>query len=73
MLAKIFIVVMLLLVIYSLGSALFYLINDRGQTERTVKALTWRIIFSIAVFALLMMAYYLGWIHPHGPIYKLHQ
>jgi hypothetical protein len=31
-----------------------------------VKALTWRIGLSVGLFVLLMLAYYQGWISPHG-------
>jgi formate/nitrite transporter FocA (FNT family) len=51
-------------ILVSLGSALVYLIRDRGQSTRTVKALTFRIAFSIALFVLLMLGYYLGLVEP---------
>ena len=43
MLLKVFIIAALLLIIGSLFSALFYLMKDKGQGKRTVKALTLRI------------------------------
>ena len=65
MLVKLFIVAMLLLIVGSLFSALFYLIKDKGQGERTAKALTLRISLSIGLFILLMAGYYSGIIgHP---------
>ncbi len=51
-------------ILVSLGSALVYLIKDRGQSNRTVRALTFRVGFSIALFLLLMLGYYLGLIEP---------
>ena len=66
MLIKISIVIMLLLILGSLFSALFYLIKDKGQGERTIRALTLRISLSIGLFLLLMLGYYLGIIgQPH--------
>jgi hypothetical protein len=66
MLVKLFIIVMLLLIVGSLFSALFYLIKDKGEGERTAKALTVRISLSIGLFMLLMLGYYTGIIgHPH--------
>ncbi|MBU3735902.1 MAG: twin transmembrane helix small protein [Methylobacterium sp.] len=66
MLIKIFIVAMLLLILGSLFSALFYLIKDKGQGDRTAKALTIRISLSIGLFILLMAGYYSGLIgHSH--------
>ena len=37
---KILIIVFLLTIIYSLGSALFFLVKDHGEGDRTVKRLT---------------------------------
>jgi hypothetical protein len=66
MLLKLFIVAALLLIIGSLFSALFYLMKDKGQGKRTVKALTLRISLSLGLFLLLMIGYYTGIIgQPH--------
>ena len=62
---KLLVVVMLLLIVGSLFSALFYLIKDKGQGQRTIRALTWRISLSLVLFMLLMLGYYTGIIgHP---------
>ena len=53
-------------ILYSLGSALFYMVKDRGDTDRTAKALTFRIGLSVALFLLLFALYGLGIIEPHG-------
>ncbi len=53
-------------ILYSLGSALFYMVKDRGGTDRTAKALTFRIGLSVALFLLLFALYGLGIIEPHG-------
>ncbi|HRX69794.1 MAG: twin transmembrane helix small protein [Candidatus Competibacteraceae bacterium] len=66
MLIKIIVAVMLLLILASLGSGLFFLIRDGGHNPRTVKALTVRIALSVALFILLMVAYATGLITPHG-------
>ena len=68
MLVKIIIILFLLVIIYSLGSALYYLTHERKQSDadRVVKALTWRISLSLLLFILLFVAYFLGWIKPHG-------
>ena len=60
MLLKLAIIFMLLLIVGSLFSALFYLIKDKGQGERTARALTVRISLSIVLFLLLMLGYYTG-------------
>ena len=46
MLSKILIVVIFLGIIASMGSALFFLIKDKGQSNRTLHALTVRIIMN---------------------------
>lgn len=63
---KAIILLVLLIIIASLGSALYYLIKDRNSSERTVKALTVRIALSIGLFLLLLLAYGTGLIQPHG-------
>lgn len=66
MLSKILILIMLVLILGSLFSALFYMIKDKGQGERTVKALTLRISLSIVLFILLLIGFKLGLIgKPH--------
>ncbi|MDH3588584.1 MAG: twin transmembrane helix small protein [Gammaproteobacteria bacterium] len=65
-LTKIFVLVVFLGIVSSLGSAMFYLVRDEGNSDRTLKALTWRIGLSVALFASLFVAYALGLIQPHG-------
>jgi hypothetical protein len=50
----------------SLGSALFFLMRDKGKSNRTVHALAVRVGLSITLFLLLLGAHYLGWISPTG-------
>lgn len=59
---KIITIVFVLLIIASLGSALFYLVTDRGQSNRMVKALAIRVGLSITLFLLLMAGHYFGYI-----------
>lgn len=63
---KFIVAIAFILIIGSLGSALFFLMKDKGKSNRTVKALTFRVGFSIALFVLLLIAYQLGWIQPTG-------
>ncbi len=51
---KTLVVFMLLLIIGSLFSGLFFLYRDHGAGQRTVRALTWRIGLSLAVFIILL-------------------
>jgi len=66
MIMKIVILFFCLFILFSLGSALVYLVRDKGQSDRVVKALTWRIGLSLLLFVLLFIAFALGWITPHG-------
>ena len=50
------------LIIASLASALVFLVRDRGQSKRTVRALAVRVGLSIALFLFLMVSYRMGWI-----------
>ena len=61
---RIFVIVALLVIVLSLASALVYLIKDKGNSNRTVKALTWRIGLSLGLFLLLMIGSYTGLIAP---------
>ena len=53
-------------ILAALFSGLFFLVRDQGRSTRTVKALTWRIGLSLALFVLLLAGYYFGLIQPHG-------
>lgn len=57
---KIVVILFLVFIIGSLGSALYFMIRDRGQSERMVKALTVRVVLSVILFALLMLGIYTG-------------
>lgn len=63
---NILIPVAFILILGSLGSALVFLMKDKGKSNRTVKALAFRVGFSIALFVLILVAYSQGWIHPTG-------
>ncbi|HKJ87471.1 MAG TPA: twin transmembrane helix small protein [Gammaproteobacteria bacterium] len=68
MLVKGFIVLVLLVIVGSLGSGLFFMLRDHGQSHRTVRALTIRISLSLALFFLLMLAFATGLISPHPAV-----
>jgi hypothetical protein len=56
------VIAVLVLIVASLGSALFYMVTDHGGSKRMVKALAVRVGLSLALFLFLMIGYYLGWI-----------
>lgn len=60
---RIVVIVFLLLIVASLGSALMFLFKDRGDPEvsrRMAKALALRVGLSITLFLMLMGGYYFG-------------
>jgi hypothetical protein len=59
---KIIVLVFIVLILASLGSALYYMVRDKGASTRAAKALTWRVVFSITLFMLLMLGYHFGFI-----------
>lgn len=62
-----FIVILAFLgILGSLGSALVYLMRDKGGTSRTVNALTVRIGLSIVLFLFVLLSWRMGWIHSTG-------
>jgi hypothetical protein len=63
---KFLIVACLLGIVASLGSGLFHLVKDKGDSKRMVKALTVRITLSVALFVLLLIAWKQGLISPHA-------
>ncbi len=66
MLMKVLIVLFLLTILYSLASSFFFLVFDKGEGDRTVRRLTWRIGLSLLLFVLLWVAHQLGWIETTG-------
>lgn len=63
---KIIVAIAFMLIIGSLASALFFLMKDKGKSNRTVAALAMRVGFSVALFVLLLIAHYFGYIQPTG-------
>ena len=60
------IVAFLLLILYNLGAGLYYMLVDKGSTNRTVNALTRRIGLSVALILLVILGIATGIIEPHG-------
>ena len=60
------IVAFLAVILWNLGAGLYYMLVDKGQSKRTVNALTKRIALSVALIGLVILANYMGWIEFHG-------
>jgi len=64
---KAIILFLFLLIFFALGEALYFIVRggDRNNSDKIVKALTWRIAISILLFLFLFFAFAMGWITPH--------
>ena len=63
---RLLIIGVLLGIVVSLGSALFNLTRRTRDSRKVARDLTIRICLSVALFVLLMIAWHLGLIAPHG-------
>ena len=66
MLQKLIIVAFLIVILYNLGAGLYYMLTDKGQSDRTVNALTRRIAISVVLILLIILGIWTGVIRPHG-------
>jgi len=53
-------------ILASLFSALFFMFRDKGDSRRMLKALTLRVALSVALFVLLMAGFFFGLIGKGG-------
>lgn len=65
-LIRLVVILVLLAIVVSLGTALYHLAADRGDSKKMVRSLTVRVGLSVGLFLLLMIAWRLGLIRPHG-------
>jgi hypothetical protein len=63
---KLLIAVGLIIIVVSLGQALYAMSSGPQNSAKVVKALTVRISVSVALFIALMVAWRLGLIEPHS-------
>lgn len=75
MIIKSIVIFTFILIIISLGSALFHLVKHKDQelSEKTVKALTFRITLSILLFIFLFIAIATGIFKPTGLGMQMHR
>ena len=64
--AQLLIIAILGVIVFSLGSAMVYLVREPHGSKKTVRALTWRIGLSIGLFVLLLLGFVTGVLEPHG-------
>ena len=63
---KLIIIAFIFLIIWNLGAGLYYMMVDKGKTNRTVRSLSWRIGLSVLLIGLLFLGIITGIIQPHG-------
>ncbi len=63
---KLLVMLVLGAIVLSLGLALYQLASGRGDSGNMLRSLTVRIALSVALFILLMVAWRMGLISPHG-------
>ncbi|MDZ7769768.1 MAG: twin transmembrane helix small protein [Woeseia sp.] len=61
---KFFILLMLIAIVASLGSGLYYLSRDEPGSPRVLKALKIRVALSAVLVVALLAAYFAGWMGP---------
>ncbi len=63
---RLVVIAVLIGIVGSLASAAFQLAGGKSDSGKMVKALTWRISLSVALFIVLMLCWKAGIIQPHG-------
>ena len=63
---RIIVLIAFVLILGSLFSGLYFVMKDKGKSNRAVNALTFRIGFSILLFLFILLSYRMGLIHPSG-------
>jgi hypothetical protein len=53
-------------IVVSLAVGMFHLVSDKGESKKMVRALTFRVLLSLALFLFLLLAWWQGWIGPQG-------
>ena len=66
MFVKAIIIIFLFVILYTLGSSFYFMVKDKGEGERTLKRLMWRIGLSLLLLALLYGMFLMGWIEGSG-------
>ena len=64
LIVHIVLIVLFLVVVATLFQALFFLARDKGESKRTVKALSWRIGLSVLLFVLIIILWAVGLLKP---------
>ena len=60
------VIAFLIIILWNLGAGLYYMLVDKGESKRTVNALTKRIALSVVLILLVTAGIATGYITPHG-------
>jgi succinate dehydrogenase/fumarate reductase cytochrome b subunit len=63
---RVIVIGFLAFIVFNLGAGLYYMMRDKGRSDRTLNALTWRISLSVTLFLLLILGFATGVLEPHG-------
>lgn len=63
---KLIIIAFIILIVWNLGAGLYFMMVDKGKTNRTVRSLSWRIGLSVLLIGLLFLGIITGIVQPHG-------
>ena len=66
MLSTILILIFFVAIVYNLGAGLYFMMTERGDSDRMLKALTRRIALSVVLILLVILGIWIGLIRPHG-------
>jgi succinate dehydrogenase/fumarate reductase cytochrome b subunit len=64
--STILVLILFAAIIYNLGAGLYFMMTDKGRSDRTLKALTRRIALSVLLIVLVIVGIWTGIIRPHG-------
>ena len=65
-LTRIIVIGLLVAIVGSLANALFHLATGKGDSRKMLRSLTLRVGLSVGLFVMLMLAWRMGLISPHG-------
>lgn len=63
---KVIVLLLLAAAVVSLFRALTSMMRNESAEGKTVKALAWRVAFSVIIFLFLILSMVMGWVTPHG-------
>lgn len=66
MLIKLLIIALLIGIIVALVFGGVFLVKDPSTSKRVVTALSWRVGLQVLLIVVLIVAFFMGWLKPHG-------